>query len=176
MLLKPANFALVQSSEKVLRRLSGELSVHACPETHAAIIELMTGPTRRAGTRAAYDGPKRSVRRYLAENRFLAGRDGLEARLIDPLKHRLVPARALLDLLLARCGAYADPVGSVELDRVKRLAARNGAERQRRWARDGGLLELMSTLTERFAADGGRSLRGRVPTIGSTKERCFDRA
>ncbi len=90
----------------------------------------------------------------LAENRFLAARDGLEARLIDPVKHRLVPARVLLDALLARCGAYADAVGSVELDRVKRLAARNGAERQRLWARDGGLLELVSTLTERFAATG----------------------
>ena len=32
----------------------------------------------------------------LAENRFLAARDGLEARLVDPASLRLVPARALL--------------------------------------------------------------------------------
>jgi gamma-glutamyl:cysteine ligase YbdK (ATP-grasp superfamily) len=43
MLLDPSDFALVQSSEKVLRRLSGELRAHTAPETHASVIELNTG-------------------------------------------------------------------------------------------------------------------------------------
>ncbi len=87
----------------------------------------------------------------LAENRFLAARDGLDARLIDPMKRELVPARPLLESLLARCRAHADAVSSVELDRVARLAQSNGAERQRLWARRDGLAELMSILTQRFA-------------------------
>jgi hypothetical protein len=52
----------------------------------------------------------------------------LEARLIDPEKRVLVPVRALLDSLLATWRANAGAVGSVELGRVRRLAAANGAE------------------------------------------------
>ncbi|MGO9749944.1 MAG: glutamate-cysteine ligase family protein [Solirubrobacteraceae bacterium] len=43
MLLDPSDFSLVQSSEKVLRRLSGELRRRTAPETHASVIELVTG-------------------------------------------------------------------------------------------------------------------------------------
>jgi glutamate---cysteine ligase / carboxylate-amine ligase len=93
----------------------------------------------------------------LAENRFLAARDGLDARLIDPEKRVLVPVRALLDALLARCSAHADPVGMVELDRVRRLASSNGAQLQRRWAREDGLVQLVSKVTQRFAAPSTRS-------------------
>jgi glutamate---cysteine ligase / carboxylate-amine ligase len=88
----------------------------------------------------------------LAENRFLAARDGLDARLIDPARRQLVPVRELVDALLARCRAHADTVGSVELDRVSRLVAANGADRQRTWARGQGLAGLVSRLTQRFAA------------------------
>jgi len=41
--LGPSDFSLVQSSEKVLRRLSGELRLRTAPETHASVIELVTG-------------------------------------------------------------------------------------------------------------------------------------
>jgi glutamate---cysteine ligase / carboxylate-amine ligase len=47
----------------------------------------------------------------LAENRFLAARDGLEARLIDPVKRRLVPVRELVQQLLARCRPHAAALG-----------------------------------------------------------------
>ena len=87
----------------------------------------------------------------LAENRFLAARDGLSARLIEPVKCQLSPARGLLDALVARCRAHADAVGAVELDRVRRLAAVSGADRQRAWARADGLVELVSRLVQRYA-------------------------
>jgi glutamate---cysteine ligase / carboxylate-amine ligase len=106
----------------------------------------------------------------LAENRFLAARDGLDARLIDPEKRVLVPVRALLDALLATCRANADAVGSVELDRVSRLAAANGAERQRRWAREDGLVQLVSKLTQRFAAPSTRSRQRTPPAPGREGE------
>ena len=43
MLLEPGDWSLAQSSDDVLPRLSGELSSHASPETHAAVLELATG-------------------------------------------------------------------------------------------------------------------------------------
>ena len=43
MLLEPHTWSLAQSSDAVLPRLSGELSSHTFPETHAAVIELATG-------------------------------------------------------------------------------------------------------------------------------------
>ncbi len=93
----------------------------------------------------------------LAENCFLAARDGLGARLIDPVKRRLVPVRALVGALAERCGPHATALGcSAELEQVRRLAAVNGADRQRSWAgATSGLPGLVSTLSERFARPSG---------------------
>ena len=43
----------------------------------------------------------------LAENRFLAARDGMDARLIDPEAGCLIPVREILDSLLADCRPHA---------------------------------------------------------------------
>jgi len=89
----------------------------------------------------------------LAENRFLAARDGLQARLIDPGKGALTPIRTLIEELLTRCHPHAAALGcSSELDRVQQLADANGAVRQREWAEEAGLTKLMSTLTACFPA------------------------
>ncbi len=101
----------------------------------------------------------------LAENRFLAARDGLEAQLIDPATRQLAPARTVLDSLVRRCRAHADPVGLVELDRVARLATSGGADRQRAWARAGGLAGLISRLTQRFAPSGMPAGEASQPTL-----------
>ncbi len=90
----------------------------------------------------------------LAENRFLAARDGLQAQLIEPAMRQLGSARTALDVLVRRCRAHADPVGLVELDPVLRLATSGGADRQRGWARAGGLAGLISRLTQRVAPSG----------------------
>jgi carboxylate-amine ligase len=66
------------------------------------------------------------------ENGFLAARDGMEARLIDPSARRLVPVRELLDHLLAACRPHAVALGcATELERARRLSAWGGAARQR---------------------------------------------
>ena len=93
----------------------------------------------------------------LAENRFLAARDGLAARLVDPAERRLVPVRALVDALLARCRRHADEIGAVELDGVARLMLASGADRQRAWAREHGLPRLVPLLIKRYAGSGARS-------------------
>lgn len=88
----------------------------------------------------------------LAENRFLAARDGMDARLIDSQARCLIPVREILDSLLADCRDPALKLGCADaLDRVQRLAATNGAERQRALvARSGRLDDLVVSLADRF--------------------------
>lgn len=105
------------------------------------------------------ESPEKGVgAEVLAENRFLAARNGLDARLIDPLVRQLVPVRALLGALLASCRAHARALGcDFELDQIRRLATANGADRQRAWVRVGGLVEQVQTLSELFPVPTGRS-------------------
>jgi len=121
----------------------------------AAVIALVQSLAR---LELEGDAPEAGVgAEILAENRFLAARDGLDAELIDPIDPKLVPARALLDATLARCRPHAGSLGCVsELDQVRRLAAANGSDRQRARARVAGLVELVRTLSEVFAVPSER--------------------
>ncbi len=118
----------------------------------APLIALVQSLARQVLEGKPKQGDVESV--VLAENCFLAARDGLDAQLVDPVKRRLVPVRALAEALIARCQAHAAALGcSVELDQVRGLAEVNGADRQRSWAAaTGGLPGLTSTLADRFAA------------------------
>jgi glutamate---cysteine ligase / carboxylate-amine ligase len=95
----------------------------------------------------------------LADNRFLAARDGMDARLIDPAARCLTPIRELLDPLLAECRPHALALGCAgALDRVGRLAAANGAARQRAFvASNRRLSELVASLADRFLAPDRRA-------------------
>jgi carboxylate-amine ligase len=95
----------------------------------------------------------------LAENRFLAARDGMDARLIDPAARCLISVREMLDSLLADCRPHALALGCADaLDRVRRLAAANGAERQRRFvAHKRRLDELVASLADQFPAPDWRT-------------------
>ena len=89
----------------------------------------------------------------LAENRFLAARDGSNARLIDPIKRQLFPVRELAQATVAACRSHAAALGcATELNQIHSLATTNGADRQRAQAEQAGLAELVSTLVERFTA------------------------
>jgi carboxylate-amine ligase len=90
----------------------------------------------------------------LAENRFLAARDGLRARLIDPTGRRLVPVGVQLDATLERCRPHAAALGCLtEFDRLALLAAGNGADRQRAVADGEDLQALVSVLSAQFSAE-----------------------
>ena len=102
----------------------------------------------------------------LDENRFLAARDGMKARLIDPELERRVPARALLADLLKACRPHARALGcESELASIEQLFERTGAERQLDVARQhpDRLPGLVSALSEAFTraplalGDGPRS-------------------
>ena len=78
----------------------------------------------------------RATPEILSENCFLAARDGVDARLVDPVAETLVPLRTTLRSLIPECGPHAGALGCADqLDEVRRLGADNGAVRQRRRAR-----------------------------------------
>jgi carboxylate-amine ligase len=90
----------------------------------------------------------------LAENRFIAARDGLDARLIDTATRELTSARALLRGLIEDCRPHAAALGCLEeLDQAERLIAANGALQQRTWVLAGrDLRSLLDRLSQRFTA------------------------
>jgi len=90
----------------------------------------------------------------LAENRFLAARDGMDAELIEPGLGERVPARALLDELLVECRPHAEALGcAAELDTVAALADRTGARRQLELSRSlGSLPRVVAVLADDFLA------------------------
>lgn len=89
----------------------------------------------------------------LAENRFLAARDGMDGRLIDFAGGCLRPAGAIVEALLQRCDPHARALGCAEeLSLVHELAALNGAHRQRQCLRtQGSMSGVLEMLAERFS-------------------------
>src|SRR6202035_2180121 len=87
----------------------------------------------------------------IQENRFLAARDGMDARFIDPVAERQVSARKSLARLVAAGRAQAEELGGEDvLAEVGRLAARTGADRQRALAQRGPLREVPRLLSGLF--------------------------
>lgn len=93
-----------------------------------------------------------SSQEVLAENRFLAARDGAYARLIDPATESLRPLTDQLNELLESVHHHAATLGcSEQLERIPALAAVPGASRQRTHHTDEeSLTRLMATLAEIF--------------------------
>ena len=94
----------------------------------------------------------------LAENRFLAARDGMRAELIEAGLGRRVPAAELLDELLAACRPHADRLGCLEpLERAADLGANTGAAQQLSRARAlGSLPSLVEALADDFLSGSER--------------------
>jgi len=117
----------------------------------AAIAALV-----QAVVRAEVEGSEHLERpmpqEVLAENRFLAARDGMDAELIEPELGRRVPARELLADLVAVCRPHAQALEcEAELDRVLTLGERTGAQRQLEQAAAlGSLPRLVEALADDF--------------------------
>ena len=88
----------------------------------------------------------------LDENRFLAARDGMEARLVDPATCARRPVRDRLAELLDACAPHARALGCADaLAGVSALAAAPGAARQRELAEQADDLEgLVEALAGEF--------------------------
>ena len=89
----------------------------------------------------------------LAENRFLAARDGVEASLVDVVSEQRVPVREMVEPLLEACAPHARALGcEEELACVRMLVEEPAAERQRRLAEEtDSLPEMVRALSEDFA-------------------------
>jgi carboxylate-amine ligase len=103
----------------------------------------------------------------LAENRFLAARDGMGARLIDAGGRGLVPARDLLETLVGECLPHAVALGCAgALEQALPLADVSGADRQRHVAAcPGPLSDVVSTLADRFLAPATDRSTVQPPTV-----------
>ena len=121
----------------------------------AAIVQCLIH--RYAHGRAASDiGPE-----VLAENRFLAARDGMLARLIDDRTSAGRRAWDALMHLLDDCRPAAARLGCAsELERAAALARDPGATRQRRHADRAGLAALPALLGAEFAPNESQRGRG----------------
>jgi len=88
----------------------------------------------------------------LAENRFIAARDGVDACLIDTTEESLRPIHELLTELLEAAFPHAEALGCAgELARVPALSAAPGAARQREYPADEtGLVTLVHELAVAF--------------------------
>jgi glutamate---cysteine ligase / carboxylate-amine ligase len=118
-------------------------------EDAAALAALVQCLVRLEAERGA--APRRAAEadEVVAENRFIAARDGMRACLIDP--PRRVRALERLAALVEECEPVALALGCAgELGRVAALAEWPGAERQRAFAARGGFDGVVEALSLEF--------------------------
>jgi len=127
------------------------MDVPATPEHTAALVAAVQ-TIAHLELEAGYQLPPLiHAQELLNENRFLAARDGMQARLIDPVAEERVPARELLDGLIAVGLPHAQELGCADaFVAVGDLARESGAERQRSIARSGQLHAVVEDLANRF--------------------------
>jgi carboxylate-amine ligase len=117
----------------------------------AALVALVQSLARLELT--GPDDDAHVVDELIAENRFLAARDGMAARLIDLHTGNRIPAAELLERVLADCRPHARALGCAgELADVRRLAAAGGASRQLADGRDEPLGRVAARLAGAYLA------------------------
>jgi carboxylate-amine ligase len=97
----------------------------------------------------------------LAENRFLAARDGVTAELIDPTRAQRIPVADLLANLLTAATPHATALDAAdELAIIPALVAAPEAARQQARAARAGVHAVVADLARRFNDPGGRTAGG----------------
>jgi len=118
----------------------------------AALAALVQCLVRRG---ALGDGTRRpTAPEVLEENRFLAARDGMDARFVDPVVGARVPVAERLAETLHSCAPHAEELGCrAELASVAALAKHPGALRQRAVAsRPEGLPGVLRVMNGEFVS------------------------
>jgi glutamate---cysteine ligase / carboxylate-amine ligase len=119
----------------------------------AALIQVLVRleATERFAPEALLDAPE-----VLAENRFLASRDGMQAELIDPSLRARIPAeRALAEAVSAGRPHARDVRCRHELGAASDLGRFPGSERQRQLAADLGFRATVQHLCDLFLEPAG---------------------
>ena len=117
----------------------------------AALTALVQCLVRLEATDGSGADPAIDLPEVLAENRFLAARDGVDASLIDARLGRRSPVPDVLESILALCIPHAEDLGCVEeLQWTRNLAATPRPVRQQDLARGPdkllGLVEALAAL------------------------------
>jgi glutamate---cysteine ligase / carboxylate-amine ligase len=117
----------------------------------AALTALVQCLVRLEATEGSGADPAIDLPEVLAENRFLAARDGVEASLIDARLGRRSPVPDVLETVLTQCIPHAEDLGCVEeLQGTRNLAATPRPVRQLDLARGPdkllGLVEALAAL------------------------------
>jgi glutamate---cysteine ligase / carboxylate-amine ligase len=120
-------------------------------EDSAALVALVQSLVH-AQIEEGADAASHEASEVLAENRFLAARDGMHARFLDPQLDGQISASELLSLTLDALAPHADSLGCRdELERVRELGRHPGTDRQRECASaPGGLASLLASLADAF--------------------------
>jgi carboxylate-amine ligase len=119
------------------------------------IMDAQTRAADTAGLAALVQCAQAPAPEVLAENRFLASRDGIGGQLVEASPARMRPAVECLAELLERCRPVAAALGCAdELEAVAASVASPGHARQRALARRTGLIGLAAGLAAEFAVAG----------------------
>jgi glutamate---cysteine ligase / carboxylate-amine ligase len=119
----------------------------------AALAALVQCLVRLEALEGFAEPELRDAPEALDENRFLAARDGIAARLVDPARERCVPASGRLATLVDACRPHARALSCErELALLAVLAGDPGASRQRAIAAErAGLPGLLHALQGEFS-------------------------
>lgn len=119
-------------------------------EDTAALVALTQCIARREALEGSLTTAQIDSQESIAENRFLAARDGIDAELIDSEREVRVPVKRIVERLVEALAPHAQDLGcEAELRHCLRLARENGAVRQRRISREvPSLAQMVSTLAD----------------------------
>ena len=122
-----------------------------CDDT-AAIVALVQSLAKMEAEQGYASETAIAAQEVIAENRFIAARDGADAELVDVELERRIPVGDLLADLLAICRPHAQELGcEEELADVPRLIEDPPARRQIRTAKEvPSLGRLVERLADRF--------------------------
>ena len=133
-----------------VRIMDGQTAV----EDVAALAALIQSLARLVLDRPYSAGDEWPAGEVIAENRFLAARDGMDARLIEVDAGQRIPAVVQLERLVDACLPHAEALGCTrELASLRGLAADNGAARQLAQSRQSGLRGVTAELARRYSVD-----------------------
>jgi glutamate---cysteine ligase / carboxylate-amine ligase len=116
------------------------------------LVALVQSLVHMEASQGAAAGAAEPSPELLAENRFLAARDGMDAQFLDAELEGQISAHKKLSETLDACAQHAEELGCLEeLEGAGALSRNPGAERQRERARETtGLTGLVAALADAF--------------------------
>jgi len=121
-------------------------------EDSAGLVALVQSLVHMEASEGAAALASHNSAELLAENRFLAARDGMQARFLDAGLEGQISVHEVLAKTIDLCTQHADQLGCRdELEAARELSRHPGAMRQRERAREpGGLAGLVAALADAF--------------------------